>query len=266
MRDTIAEQNDTIAELRRGNNVRPQARKNVPLDPIVNQENPIDDFNDIDFNMVEAIFDCHNYSEGKKVKLVVVEFYDNAAILWKKLTRDRVQEGHAPITTWAEIKRVRRKRFVPSHIQRELQHRLQTLKQRSMFVDEYFKAMDMAMIQANCMEEEEATMARFLNERKNKRKQTSSRKGRSNAISKKPLPNQEMKSYSRPQEDKGKGKFENKEGGKTFNPKPSTPSGSIQCHKCKGNMMHECPSRRNIILIEDEGHESEKVREKKREI
>nr|XP_016480216.1 PREDICTED: uncharacterized protein LOC107801400 [Nicotiana tabacum] len=32
-----------------------------------------------------------------------------------------------------------------------------------MSVDEYFKAMDMAMIQANCMEEEEATMAKFLN-------------------------------------------------------------------------------------------------------
>jgi len=49
MRDTIADQNDTIAELRRKNNVRPQARRNVPHAPIVNQENPIDDFNDIDF-------------------------------------------------------------------------------------------------------------------------------------------------------------------------------------------------------------------------
>ncbi|XP_019223489.1 PREDICTED: uncharacterized protein LOC109205257 [Nicotiana attenuata] len=97
-------------------------------------------------------------------------------------------------------------------------------------------------------------------EKKNKRKQTSSWKGRSNTISKKPWPNQEMQSSSRPQEDKGKGKFENKEGGKTFNPKPSTPSSSIQCHKCKGrgHMIHECPSRRNIILREDGGYESEK--------
>lgn len=31
-----------------------------------------------------------------------------------------------------------------------------------MFVDDYFKAMDMVMIQANCNEEEEATMTRFL--------------------------------------------------------------------------------------------------------
>ncbi|XP_070046592.1 uncharacterized protein [Nicotiana tomentosiformis] len=330
MRDTIAEQNDTIAEFRRENNVRPQARRNIPLAPIVNQENPIDDFNDIDFDRVgrdrrgqrgrveddnissikmkmpsfkgtrdpdlyldwerkvEAIFDCHNYSEGKKVKLAIVEFSDYAAIWWKKLTRDRLQEGQAPIATWAEMKRVMRKRFIPSHFQRELQQCLQTLKQGSMSVDEYFKAMDMAMIQANCMEEEEATMARFLNglnkeiadvvelqqyvtidelvdlsvkvENQNKRKQASSWKGRSNTISKKPWSNQEMKSSSRPQEDKDKGKFENKDGGKTFNPKPFTPSSSIQCHKCKGrgHMMHECPSRRNIILREDGGYESEK--------
>nr|XP_016436215.1 PREDICTED: uncharacterized protein LOC107762369 [Nicotiana tabacum] len=326
MRDTIAEQNDTIAELRRENNVRPQARRNVPLDPIANQEKPIDYFNDIDFDRVrrdkrgqrgrvdddnissikmkmpyfkgtrypnlyldwerkvEAIFDCHNYSQGKKVKLAIVEFSDYAAIWWKKLTRERLQEGQTPIATWAEMKRVMRKRFVPSHFQRELQQHFQTLRQGSMSVDEYFKTMDMAMIQANCMEEEEATMARFLNglnkeiadivelqqyvtidelvdlfvkvKNQNKRKQTSSWKGRSNTISK----NQEMKSSFRPQEDKDKGKFENKEGGKTFNPKPFAPSSSIQYHKCKGmgHMMHECPSRRNIILREDGGYESEK--------
>uniref|UniRef100_A0A1S4A3R9 Retrotransposon gag domain-containing protein n=1 Tax=Nicotiana tabacum TaxID=4097 RepID=A0A1S4A3R9_TOBAC len=176
---------------------------------------------------VEAIFDFHNYSEGKKVKLVVVEFSNYATIWWKKLTRDRLQEGQAPVATWAEMKRVMRKRFVPSHFQRELQQRLQTLKQGPMSVDEYFKAMDMAMIQANCTEEEKATMVAG----QNKRKQASSWKGRTSTMSKKPWPNHEMKSSFRPQEDKGKG---------------------------RGHMMHECPSRRNIILKEDGGYESEK--------
>nr|XP_009766993.1 PREDICTED: uncharacterized protein LOC104218244 [Nicotiana sylvestris] len=124
------------------------------------------------------------------------------------------------------MKRVMRKRFVPSHFQREQQQRIQTLKQGPMSVDEYFKAMDMAMIQANCTEEEEATMARLLNglnkeiadvvelqqcvtidelvdlsvkvENQNKRKQASSWKGRTSTMSKKPWPNHEMKSSSRP--------------------------------------------------------------------
>ena len=61
------------------------------------------------------------------------------------------------------MKRAMRKRFLPLYFQRELQSRLQDLKQGSISVDGYFKIMDMAMIQANCMEEEEEILARFLN-------------------------------------------------------------------------------------------------------
>ncbi|XP_060196250.1 uncharacterized protein LOC132625655 [Lycium barbarum] len=292
IKDAIAEQNETIAELRRGgqhvvqpqNNPRPQNRRNMPHGPIVNQENPIDDFvDDLDVNLdrvgrdrrgqrgrveddninsikmkmptfkgtrdpdlyldwerkVEAIFDCHNYSEAKKVKLAVVEFSDYASIWWKKLTRDRQQDGEPPIATWAEMKRVMKKRFVPSHFQRDLQMRLRRLEQGTMTVDEYFKAMDMAMIQANCVEDEEATMARFLNglnkeiadvveiqqyvtldelvdmavklEKQIKRKQqASSWRSQPNTNSKKPWPKQDV--TSRPQEGKGKAKVDEKEG------------------------------------------------------
>ena len=334
MRDMIIEQNDTIAAIRRENNVvppnnvRPQVRRNVPHIPFVNPEYDNDDF-DVEFNLerrdrrgqrgrveddninsikmkmpsfkgtrdpdlyldwerrVEAIFDCHNYSEGKKVKLAVVEFSDYAASWWKKLARDRLQEELPPIATWAEMKRVMRKRFIPSYFQRDLQSRLQRLKQGSMSVDEYFKSMDMAMIQANCMEEEEATIARFLNglnteianvveiqqyvtldelvdlsvkveKQIEKKQQNNSWRSRPNTISKKPWSTQEGKAPSKPQDDRGKGKVE--EGGKTFNPKSSKPSSSIQCHKChgRGHMMHECPSRRNILLRENGEYESEK--------
>ncbi|XP_019267098.1 PREDICTED: uncharacterized protein LOC109244455 [Nicotiana attenuata] len=328
IRDTIVEQNETIAALRRGNqpdvqprnNPRPLNRRNVPHAPIVNQQNPIDDFvDDLDVNLdrvgrdrrgqrgrveddnissikmkmpsfkgtrdpdlyldwerkVEAIFDCHHYSEGKK------------------LTRDRQQDGEPSIATWTEMKRAMRKRFVPSHFQRDLQLRLQTLKQGTMTVDEYFKAKDISMIQANCMEEEEATMARFFNglnreiadvveiqqyvtidelvnlavkiEKQNKRRQqASSWRSRPNTNSKKPWPKQEV--ISRPQEDKGKGKVDEKEGSKAFNSRSSKPSSSIQCHKChgRGHMMHECPNRRNILLREDGGYESEKSEEEER--
>ncbi|XP_049414722.1 uncharacterized protein LOC125877483 [Solanum stenotomum] len=315
MRDMIIEQNDTIAAIRRENdvvppnNVRPQVRRNVPHIPFINPEYDNDDF-DVEFNLerrdrrgqrgrvednninsikmkmpsfkgtrdpdlyldwerqVEAIFDCHNYSEGKKVKLVVVEFSDYAASWWKKLARDRLQEELPPIATWAEMKRVMRKRFIPSYFQRDLQSPLQHLKQGSMSVDEYFKSMDMSMIQANCMEEEEATIARFLNglnteiaNLKNiieKKQQNNSWRSRPNTISKKPWSTQEEKAPSKPQDDRGKGKVE--EGGKTFNPKSSKPSSSIQCHKFhgRGHMMHECPSRRNILLRENGEYESEK--------
>ncbi|XP_060196232.1 uncharacterized protein LOC132625623, partial [Lycium barbarum] len=117
--------------------------------------------------------------------------------------------------------------------------RLRRLEQGTMTVDEYFKAMDMAMIQANCVEDEEATMARFLNglnkeiadvveiqqyvtldelvdmavklEKQIKRKQqASSWRSQPNTNSKKPWPKQDV--TSRPQEGKGKAKVDEKEG------------------------------------------------------
>ncbi|KAH0773694.1 hypothetical protein KY290_010831 [Solanum tuberosum] len=137
------------------------------------------------------------------------------------------------------------------------------------------------------MEEEEATIARFLNglnteianvveiqqyvtldelvdlsvkveKQIEKKQQNNSWRSRPNTISKKPWSTQEGKAPSKPQDDRGKGKVE--EGGKTFNPKSSKPSSSIQCHKCHGRrrMMHECPSRRNILLRENGEYESEK--------
>ncbi|KAH0708640.1 hypothetical protein KY284_010067 [Solanum tuberosum] len=161
-----------------------------------------------------------------------------------------------------------------------------------MSVDDYFKAMDMAMIQANCNEDEEATMARFLNglngeivdvvelqqyvnldelvelavkgEKQNKRKQqASSWKNRSTTTTRKPWSTDEEKSMPKSQDDRGKGKWEAKDGGKTFNTKisiPSTPSSAIQCHKRqgRGHKAFECPNRR-VVLIKDNGkYESEK--------
>lgn len=44
-----------------------------------------------------------------------------------------------------------------------MQKRHQTLKQGFMYVDDYVKVMEMVIIQANYNEDEEATMASFLN-------------------------------------------------------------------------------------------------------
>jgi hypothetical protein len=41
---------------------------------------------------VELIFECHNYSEEKKVKLAVIEFTDYAIIWWDQLVMNRRRE------------------------------------------------------------------------------------------------------------------------------------------------------------------------------
>ena len=38
---------------------------------------------------VELVFDCHNYSENKKVKLAIIEFSDYAIVWWDQLVLNK---------------------------------------------------------------------------------------------------------------------------------------------------------------------------------
>ncbi|XP_057719736.1 uncharacterized protein LOC130934169 [Arachis stenosperma] len=111
---------------------------------------------------VELLFQCHNYSDVKKVRLAAVEFSDYALVWWAELDKQRRRNGKSPILSWEKMKKVMRQRFVPPYYYRELHQRLQRLYQGSKSVDEYHKEMEMLLIQANIEEESEATMARFL--------------------------------------------------------------------------------------------------------
>ena len=69
---------------------------------------------------IELVFDCHNYSESKKVKLAAIEFSDYAIVWWDQLVTSRRRNGERPISTWGEMKLVMRKRFIPSYYHRDL--------------------------------------------------------------------------------------------------------------------------------------------------
>jgi len=53
--------------------------------------------------------------------------------------------------------------ILPNNYYRDLYLKLQGLIQGSRSVDEYFREIEIAMIRANVIEDQEATMARFLN-------------------------------------------------------------------------------------------------------
>ncbi|KAK0587545.1 hypothetical protein LWI29_024676 [Acer saccharum] len=112
---------------------------------------------------IELVFDCHEYSKLKKVKLAAIEFTDYAIVWWDQLIVSRRRNGERPIETWEEMKTVIRRRFIPSHYYRGLFQKLQTLTQGSKCVEDYYKEMEIAMIRADVEEDREATMARFLN-------------------------------------------------------------------------------------------------------
>jgi hypothetical protein len=97
------------------------------------------------------------------VKLVVIKFTDYALIWWDQNVISRRRSGERPVASWDEMKVLVRRQFVPNYYYRDLYVKLQGLNQGSRSVDEYFKEMEIAMIQANVIEDREAIMARFLN-------------------------------------------------------------------------------------------------------
>ena len=112
---------------------------------------------------MELIFECHDYSEEKKVKLVFIEFTNYAIIWWDQLVMNRRRNHESPIETWEEMKASIRRRFVPSHYYRDLYQKLQSLSQGYRSMDDYHKEMEISLIQVNIEEDRKATMARFLN-------------------------------------------------------------------------------------------------------
>ena len=66
---------------------------------------------------------------------------------------NRRRNKEYPIEEWEEMKAVMRKRFVPSYYYQELYQKLQSLRRGNRSVDEYFKEMKVAMIQANVEED-----------------------------------------------------------------------------------------------------------------
>ena len=88
---------------------------------------------------IEMVFDCHNFSDLKKVKIASIEFTDYAVIWWDQLVKERKRNFEHPVETWDEMKKIMRRRFVPSYYHRELHNKLQRLTQGSKSVDEYYK-------------------------------------------------------------------------------------------------------------------------------
>ncbi|RDX62635.1 hypothetical protein CR513_59010, partial [Mucuna pruriens] len=111
---------------------------------------------------VEHVFDSHNYSEEKKVKLAVIKFIDYANIWWDQFVNNRRRNGERPIHMWEDMKSIMRKRFISNHYHRDLRRKLQCLTQGSMSVQNYYKEMKIAMTRANVKEDHEVTIARFI--------------------------------------------------------------------------------------------------------
>ncbi|KAK5769941.1 hypothetical protein PVK06_049856 [Gossypium arboreum] len=195
---------------------------------------------------IELVFECHNYSKNKKVKLAAIEFSDYAMIWWDQLTTSRRRNGEHPISTWTEMKAVMRRRFIPSYYHRELHQKLQNLIQGTKSVEDYYKEMEVTIICADIQEDREATMARFL---AGLNREIANVVELQHYIEVVDMVHMAIKA-NKPIAESSKGKA----------PESSTArSRDIKCFKClgRGHIASQCPNRRTMVIRADGEIETE---------
>jgi hypothetical protein len=91
--------------------------------------------------------------------MIALEFDEYALIWWEQLLSDRENDGQGDVRSWTEMKREMRDKFVPKHYRRNLFDKLHNLRQENLFVEDYYREMEKAMIRANVYEDEEQSIA-----------------------------------------------------------------------------------------------------------
>lgn len=91
----------------------------------------------------------------KKRRFVLHQW--NALVWW-----NNKNHTHERPTTWDDMKRIMRERFVPAYYTRHLHSRLHRLVQGTKSVDVYYKEMQVLMIRTVVRESAEAAMVRFF--------------------------------------------------------------------------------------------------------
>ncbi|KAH1257722.1 hypothetical protein GmHk_03G007626 [Glycine max] len=118
----------------------------------------------LDWEMkIQHAFSCNDYLEEKKVKLAAVTFSDYALLWWNKNQREMKREEDREIDTWTEMRRVMRKRYVPTSYSRTMRQKPQRLSQGSLIMEEYYKEMEMTLVRVNIEEDTKAVHDGFTN-------------------------------------------------------------------------------------------------------
>ncbi|KAF7834891.1 putative gag-pol polyprotein [Senna tora] len=110
----------------------------------------------------EQIIRMNDWSEEKKVKLASFQFSDFAIVWWEDLQLKRRLKGKGPPRTWEKLKKLMRKKYVPSYYYRELNRKLRMFTQGSLAVDEYVHELDLLKKRAGVQQGEEASMTRII--------------------------------------------------------------------------------------------------------
>ncbi|VFQ71309.1 unnamed protein product [Cuscuta campestris] len=120
-----------------------------------------DDFIDW-LETIERVFDYTEVSKDKKVKLVALKFRSYASTWWTNTTTKCKREGKAAVKTWAKMRALLKKKFIPTDYIRENFARLQHLRQGNRSVEEYNREFEELLMRCDLQENDSQTFVRYL--------------------------------------------------------------------------------------------------------
>ncbi|KAL1197954.1 hypothetical protein V5N11_013642 [Cardamine amara subsp. amara] len=111
---------------------------------------------------MDHIFDCHEYTEPRKVAYAAAQFTDHALTWWDRDLSDRRRRHEDMIPLWDVMKFVERPRYVPPLYHRNFQKRLRKLQQGNCSIEEYYDQFEHLRNRLQLDESEETLMAQIL--------------------------------------------------------------------------------------------------------
>ncbi|KAH6800990.1 hypothetical protein C2S52_001454 [Perilla frutescens var. hirtella] len=100
--------------------------------------------------------------EAKKVQLACLEFRGYAATWWEMQQERRQRNQNPPIDNWEEMKGFMCGRFIPVHYERELEKKLNRIKQGTRSIEEYHKELETTLNRVGKEETLNATIIRYI--------------------------------------------------------------------------------------------------------
>jgi hypothetical protein len=112
-------------------------------------------------NHVQRIFEYHEITDHKKVKIVGIKLKGRASAWWEQIQTQRVRFGKKKVQDWSKMKKKLQKQFLPFNYRQTLYKNLHNLRQvRS--VDDYTEKFYELMARVNLQEDEEQIVARYI--------------------------------------------------------------------------------------------------------
>ena len=112
---------------------------------------------------IDGVFHLHpTLTEENKVKLATLAFREHASRWWANYCKNRKDEGIPQVNNWTNFKQIMKNRYVPHSHFRDMFNSLNSLKQGSLIVREYYLALEDLIRRSGTRELEENTMTRFI--------------------------------------------------------------------------------------------------------